>query len=557
MDSTKCLKRKFDFTEEDEATTKIHHRSFGDDFPTDISRRIHFINNAFSSSDSDRSSANSAIFVLSEFAKHEENVDDIVDCGAVPAMMRILQTANKMTGDGDCDADSYRCEMERYCALVLGLLAVKPEYQQLIVDAGALPFLVELLKRPKCPTISEKLFSGLLRRAADAITSLAYENTRSKTLIRLEGGISPLVELLEFNDTKVQKAAAGALRTLAFQNTDNKNQIVQCNVLPTLLLMLGSEDPAIQYEAVGMIGNLVHSSPQIKREVLLAGALQPIICLLSSSCLESKREAALLLGQFAATDSDCKIQIAQRGGINPLIDMLKSSDIQLEEMSTFALGRLAQDSHNQAGIAYNGGIEPLLNLLDRNNASVQHNAAFALYGLADNEDNVAVIIKTGGFQKLKNGHFNSQPTQECVTKTLKRLGEKMKGRVLKQMLYLIRNGGKVVQIRVVLALAHLCSSDDRKTIFIDNNGLELLLSLLHSPNLKQKGEASAALHTMATKGKSASIIAPAPTSPTLQVYLGEQYVNSPELSDVTFIVEGKSFYAHKVALVSSTIFHAI
>ncbi|WJX84212.1 hypothetical protein P8452_66808 [Trifolium repens] len=64
-----------------------------------------------------------------------------------------------------------------------------------------------------------------------------------------------------------------------------------------------------------------------------------------------------------------------------------------------------------------------------------------------------------------------KPTQECVTKTLKRLEEKMQGRVLKHMLYL-RTGEKGVQIRVVLALAHLCSPDDRKTIFINNNGTE-------------------------------------------------------------------------------------
>jgi len=37
-----------------------------------------------------------------------------------------------------------------------------------------------------------------------------------------------------------------------------------------------------------------------------------------------------------------QIHIAQRGAINPLIEMLKSSDLQLREMSTFALGRLAQ-----------------------------------------------------------------------------------------------------------------------------------------------------------------------------------------------------------------------
>lgn len=42
---------------------------------------------------------------------------------------------------------------------------------------------------------------------------------------RKEGGIPPLVELLEFTDTKVQRAAAGALRTLAFKNDENKNQV--------------------------------------------------------------------------------------------------------------------------------------------------------------------------------------------------------------------------------------------------------------------------------------------------------------------------------------------
>ena len=45
-------------------------------------------------------------------------------------------------------------------------------------------------------------------------------------IFRMEGGIAPLVELLEFNDIKVQRAAARALRTLAFNNDANKNQVV-------------------------------------------------------------------------------------------------------------------------------------------------------------------------------------------------------------------------------------------------------------------------------------------------------------------------------------------
>ncbi|KAI4301256.1 hypothetical protein L6164_034550 [Bauhinia variegata] len=527
-----------------------------EDLLSDVGAQVAVLNSTFSSSESDRAAAKRAVHVISELARNEESVNDIVNCGAVPALVRHLQ-APKPVGQGDGAPLSCEHEVEKGCALALGLLAVKPELQELIVDAGALAHLVDLLKRHKTSSNSRQL-SGVIRRAADAITNLAHENSITKTRVRMEGGIPPLVELLEFPDTKVQRAAAGALRTLAFKNDENKNQIVGCNALPTLVLMLRSEDVAIHYEAVGVIGNLVHSSPNIKKEVLLAGALQPVIGLLSSCCSESQREAALLLGQFAATDSDCKVHIAQRGALQPLIEMLNSPDAQLQEMSAFALGRLAQDTHNQAGIAHNGGIEPLLNLLGSKNGSLQHNAAFALYGLVDNEDNVADIIKVGGVQKLQHGDFKVQPTKECVGKTLKRLEEKMHGRVLKQLLYLMWFSEKALQKRVSLALAHLCSPDDRKTIFIVNNGLELLLDLLESTSLKPRRESSVALYKLATKATSFSPVDAAPPSPTPQVYLGEQYVNNPTLSDVTFLVEGKRFYAHRICLLaSSDIFRAM
>lgn len=93
----------------------------------------------------------------------------------------------------------------------------------------------------------------------------------------------------------------------------------------------------------------------LRRARAQEGALQPVINLLSSSCPESQREAALLLGQFATQQPnddgpDYKSRIVQRGGVPPLIRMLHSPDTALKEMAAFALGRLAQNSHNQAGI---------------------------------------------------------------------------------------------------------------------------------------------------------------------------------------------------------------
>ncbi|XVF66689.1 hypothetical protein PTKIN_Ptkin10aG0057600 [Pterospermum kingtungense] len=514
-----------------------------------VTSQVNVLNSAFSWREPDRAAAKRATHVLAELAKNEEVVNVIVEGGAVPALVKHLQAPP--SDNGDRSPKPFEHEVEKGSAFTLGLLAIMPEHQQLIVDSGALPRLLNLLRRHKDGSSSRAVIS-VIRRAADSITNLAHENSSIKSRVRMEDGIPPLVELLEFTDAKVQRAAAGALRTLAFKNDENKNQIIECNALPTLILMLRSEDAAIHYEAVGVIGNLVHSSPNIKKEVLAAGALQPVIGLLTSCCSESQREAALLLGQFAATDSDCKVHIVQRGAVQPLIEMLHSPDVQLKEMSAFALGRLAQDAHNQAGIAHNGGLEPLLKLLDSKNGSLQHNAAFALYGLADNEDNVSDFVRVGGAQRLQGGEFIVQATKDCVAKTLKRLEEKIHGRVLNRLLYLMRVAEKTVQRRVALALAHLCSPDDQRAIFVDNNGLELLLGLLASTSPKQQLDGAVALFKLADKAMTLSPMDAAPPSPTPQVYLGEQYVNSATLSDVTFLIEGKRFYAHRICLLASS-----
>ena len=36
------------------------------------------------------------------------------------------------------------------------------------------------------------------------------------------------------------------------------------------------------------------------------------------------------------------------------------------------------------------------------------------------------------------------------------------------------------------------------------------------------------------------------------MYLGEKFVNNQTLSDVTFLVENKEFFAHRIALLASS-----
>eukprot|EP00878_Enallax_costatus_P007491 GHUV01007846.1.p1 GENE.GHUV01007846.1~~GHUV01007846.1.p1 ORF type:complete len:543 (+),score=179.67 GHUV01007846.1:941-2569(+) len=383
-------------------------------------------------------------------------------------------------------------------------------------------------------------------------------------MVRREGGIAPLVRLLSSWDMKVQRAGAGALRTLAFKNDDNKRQIVEAGALPLLIQMLRSEDSGVHYEAVGVIGNLVHSSTEIKKQVLTEGALQPVINLLSSPCQESQREAALLLGQFATQPPDddgpdYKSRIVQRGAVPPLIRMLAQDDTALKEMAAFALGRLAQNTHNQAGIVQCGGLSQLLDLLESKHYNLQHNAAFALYGLSDNEDNIPCIISAGGMQRLSDcgERLQVQASKDCVNKTIARIRVKLERedhRVLNHVVYSLRSSDRSVQQAVAVSLAQLAPVSQLKNIFVDKGGLDILLDLLQdkAATSKQLIDGSAALLELAKKVNATSPVESQPQQPQKSVYLGEEYVNNKTLADVVFQVEGRPFYAHRIALLASS-----
>ena len=483
-----------------------------------------------------RDALKSAVRTLAELAKEGANataegdmVDAVVRSGAVEAIVPLLSLSQRVGEEFDVSFG----DIEKEASYAISLMASRDANQNRIAEAGALPGLVALLQRYP-PQTTGSVPTSVARRAADAVTNLAHENNGIKNQVRVEGGIPPLVSLLETKDPKVKRAAASALRTLAFKNDDNKNQIVECGALPMLIFMVKSEDQLIHYEAVGVIGNLVHSSTHIKRRVLDEGALQPVIGLLSSACPESQREAALLLGQFATTDS-FKVKMVQRGAVRPLIQMLGNSDEQLREMAAFALGRLAQDADNQVGILHAAGLRPLLDLLDCDKGNLQHNAAFALYGLADNEDNVPDIVREGTVQRLMGRELIVQASKDCVKKTLDRLKGKVasSARVLRYLIYLMTTDPDAPDAaRIAVALAHLVDDahgEELREVFIKKPGLDILLRALrpetpakqpHPEAYEQRlAEACHALHVLMQKLSLKVPTEEAPLPPTPEAHL--------------------------------------
>lgn len=488
-------------------------------------------------------------------------------------------------------------EIEKEACYVIGLLATKTSNQNQVASSfkidskNGIDQLIPLLKRYHPHTVGSA-GASVARRAADAITNLAHENNRIKTMVRDAGGIPPIVKLLDAQDPKVQRAAASALRTLAFKNNENKNQIVECGALPKLIFMIRSDDSSVHKEAIGVIGNLVHSSAHIKRRVLDEGALQPVIELLKSTCSESQREAALLIGQFAARldptplgDPDFRTKIVQRGAMESLIKMLSHREPGLREMAAFALGRLAQLGDNQVGICYSNGLSPLLNLLEtdvdvvadrlrihpngksdseiesdakRIVENLQHNAAFAIYGVSANSDNVSKMIKHNAFMRLKYSELSVEASKTCVTKTLKRLEDNsQRAEILNYLAYVVSTGKPLERQRMTLALAWLCKPENLRLIFIEKCGLKVLSDILLSGSAAESVDLSQSTSRMQGGARVVNVVLealreiksklvpkvseslasmPPPSTPTAEEHLPFSTFRDPDLCDVTFAV---------------------
>jgi hypothetical protein len=165
----------------------------------------------------DKATLRKAAHSLAELCKQDEFIDEVVAEGAIEVVVPLLNAGGTGMRDQQMDdglgtiGTSMQEELDKELCFILGLLAVKPEYQTRIAQSGALTGLVRLLKEHKLTTITKPQpgSGGVARRAADAITNLAHENVDIKNMVREQDGIPPLVSLLEAMDVKVQRAACG------------------------------------------------------------------------------------------------------------------------------------------------------------------------------------------------------------------------------------------------------------------------------------------------------------------------------------------------------------
>ena len=373
-----------------------------------------------------------AVGCITNLATHEDNKAKIARSGALGPLTRLAKSKDmrvqrnatgallNMTHSGMHEGHHSNC----VC------LQVADDNRQQLVNAGAIPVLVQLLQssdmdvqyycttalsniavdasnRKKLAQTESKLVQSLVQlmdsgtpkvqcQAALALRNLASDEKYQLEIVRARG-LTPLMHLLKASYLPLILSAVACIRNISIHPL-NESPIIEAGFLRPLVDLLGSTDnEEIQCHAISTLRNLAASSDKNKQLVLDAGAVQKCKELVLSVPLSVQSEMTAAIAVLALSD-ELKGSLLKLGVFDVLIPLTASESIEVQGNSAAALGNLSSKVGDYSIFVRdwtepNGGIHGYLKrFLASGDPTFQHIAIWTLLQLLESEDKKLVSM---------------------------------------------------------------------------------------------------------------------------------------------------------------------
>lgn len=320
-----------------------------------------------------------AVGCITNLATHEENKAKIARSGALGPLTRLAKSRDmrvqrnatgallNMTHSGELRSNSGTTIMGSR------LICGTDENRQQLVNAGAIPVLVQLLSSPDV---------DVQYYCTTALSNIAVDANNRKRLAQTEPKlVQSLVNLMDSSSPKVQCQAALALRNLA---SDEKYQldIVRSHGLSPLLRLLQSSYLPLILSAVACIRNIsIH--PMNESPIIEAGFLKPLVDLLGSTDNEEIQcHAISTLRNLAASSDRNKALVLDAGAVQKCKQLVLDVPVAVQSEMTAAIAVLALSDELKTHLLDLGVFDVLIPLTQSSSIEVQGNSAAALGNLS-------------------------------------------------------------------------------------------------------------------------------------------------------------------------------
>ncbi|KAI0124286.1 vacuolar protein 8 [Xylariales sp. AK1849] len=377
-----------------------------------------------------------AVGCITNLATHEENKAKIARSGALGPLTRLaksrdMRVQRNATGALLNMTHSGQIPLTALDTLHIPHTETNPttdENRQQLVNAGAIPVLVQLLSSPdvdvqyycttalsniavdsnnrrKLASSEAKLVQSLVNlmdssspkvqcQAALALRNLASDEKYQLDIVRAQG-LNPLLRLLQSSYLPLILSAVACIRNISIHPL-NESPIIEAGFLKPLVDLLGSTDnEEIQCHAISTLRNLAASSDRNKALVLEAGAVQKCKQLVLDVPVTVQSEMTAAIAVLALSD-DLKTHLLNLGVFDVLIPLTHSPSIEVQGNSAAALGNLSSKVGDysifiQDWLEPNGGIHGYLSrFLASGDATFQHIAIWTLLQLLESEDKTLI-----------------------------------------------------------------------------------------------------------------------------------------------------------------------
>ncbi|RGP68971.1 vacuolar 8 [Fusarium sporotrichioides] len=303
----------------------------------------------------------------------DENRQQLVNAGAIPVLVQLLSSPD--------------VDVQYYCTTALSNIAVDASNRRKLAQSE--PKLVQSLVN-----LMDSTSPKVQCQAALALRNLASDEKYQLDIVRANG-LHPLLRLLQSSYLPLILSAVACIRNISIHPL-NESPIIETNFLKPLVDLLGSTDnEEIQCHAISTLRNLAASSDRNKALVLDAGAVQKCKQLVLDVPITVQSEMTAAIAVLALSD-DLKSHLLNLGVCGVLIPLTHSPSIEVQGNSAAALGNLSSKVGDYSIFVQNwtepqGGIHGYLcRFLQSGDATFQHIAVWTLLQLFESEDKTLI-----------------------------------------------------------------------------------------------------------------------------------------------------------------------